>query len=53
MAAGIYNKQEASICSNSSMGNLLALMINGGAGTEVLCASNLTLFIMKLDLAVL
>lgn len=40
MAASIANKEASLFVPTGSMGNLLALMINGGAGTEVLCASN-------------
>ena len=40
MAATLTNKEDALFVTSGSMGNLLSLMINGGATTEVICASN-------------
>lgn len=40
MAANLTNKEAALFVTSGSMGNLISLMINGGATTEVICASN-------------
>ncbi len=40
MAATLTNKEDALFVTSGSMGNLLSLMINGGATTEVICAAN-------------
>jgi threonine aldolase len=40
LAAEITNKESSLFVPSGSMGNLLSLWINGGATTEVICASN-------------
>jgi threonine aldolase len=40
LAADLTKKEASLFVPTGSMGNLLALMINGGMGTEVLCSSN-------------
>ncbi len=40
MAAEMVGKEEALFVTSGSMGNLIALYINGGRGKEVLCDSN-------------
>lgn len=40
LACELTNKEASLFVPTGSMGNLLSIMVNGGKGTEILCASN-------------